>query len=146
MDGLSVVASLIAVAQISGSVVSLCYEYRNGLQTASKDMKRLVMEVKSLRDLLENLVGLVDQDQPTQKLLEAVEKLTQKDGVVNDCKTMLEDLEARLRPVEGWRKVGQRLVWPFKEQDVMKSVVSIERFKTTISLAISIDQTRVRAV
>lgn len=60
MDGLSALASLIAVAQISGSIVSLCYEYRNGLQTSSKDMKRLVTEVKSLRDVLETLISLVD--------------------------------------------------------------------------------------
>jgi len=139
MDGLSILASLIAVAQVSGSIVSLCYEYRNGLQTASKDMNRLVTEVKSLRDVLENLIGLVDQDQSTHKLLEAVEKLTQKNGIVDDCKVMLEDLEMRLRPAKGWQKLSQKLMWPIKEQDVMKSVASIERFKATISLAISKD-------
>jgi hypothetical protein len=141
MDGLSTLASLIAVAQISGSIISLCYEYRNGLQTASKDMDRLVMEVKSLRDVLENLIGLVGQDQPTEKLLESVAKLAQRNGIVDECKGILQDLEARLRPKDGWRKLGQRLVWPFKEQDVMKSIASIERFKATLSLAMSMDNT-----
>jgi hypothetical protein len=141
MDGLSTLASLIAVAQISGSIVSLCYEYRNGLETASKDMSLLVKEVKSLRDVLENLIGLVDQDHPTEKLLESVKKLTQSDGIVDECKVMLQGLETKLRPKDGWRKLGQRLMWPFKEQDVMKSVASIERFKATLSLAVSLDHT-----
>jgi hypothetical protein len=141
MDGLSALASLIAVAQVTGSIVSLCYEYRHGLQAASKDMNRLAKEVKSLRDLLEDLIGLIDQDQPAEILLESVEKLTQNNGSVDECKVMLEDLEAKLRPRDGWRKLGQRLIWPLKEQDVMKSVASIERFKATLSLAISMDHT-----
>lgn len=67
--------------------------------------------------------------------------LTEKDGVMDNCKELLQNLEARLRSKDGWRKVGQRLVWPFKEQDVMKSVASVERFKATLSLAISMDHT-----
>ena len=55
-DPLSFIASLIAVAQISGEIVSLCYNYRTVLKGANKNTKQLADEVKSPRDVLENLI------------------------------------------------------------------------------------------
>ena len=46
-ESLSLVASLIAVVQINGTVVTYCYGYREGFKSASKDISRLTPEVIS---------------------------------------------------------------------------------------------------
>ncbi|RFU23992.1 hypothetical protein B7463_g12349, partial [Scytalidium lignicola] len=55
-DPLSLVASLIAVAQVSGSIISLCYYYRRGVQGAQKDIAQI------LRNVIEQLIPLLDRD------------------------------------------------------------------------------------
>jgi hypothetical protein len=49
-DPFSVAASIIAVIQITGSLVSLCYDYRSGVNNAPKEMMQVTDEVFSLRD------------------------------------------------------------------------------------------------
>ena len=51
MDPLSVTASIIAVIQISGTVISICYDYRNAVKDAAKEVARIIDEVKSLQDI-----------------------------------------------------------------------------------------------
>ena len=65
-DPLSVAASIIAVIQITSSVVSICYDYRSGTKHASKEMEQLTDEVISMRDVLERLLMLMDQDNPEE--------------------------------------------------------------------------------
>ncbi len=61
-DPLSIAASLIAVAQISGSIIALCYDYRRSVKGAKRDVLRLSGEVHALRDIVEQLLQLVDVD------------------------------------------------------------------------------------
>lgn len=61
-EPMSLVASLIAVVQISGSVISCCYEYRKGVKNAPKDVLRMINEIAGLRNLVERLVTLIDDE------------------------------------------------------------------------------------
>ncbi|MCJ1387554.1 hypothetical protein MMC18_000397 [Xylographa bjoerkii] len=139
-DPLSTLASLIAIVQISGSIVSICYDYRSAVKKACKDQVRLTEEVKSLRDVLEGLVALADQDSSGDSRLPMINTLNQKDGPLEQCKSELKALEAKLRPASGWKAVGKALKWPLSEPEVVKSLTSLNRLKATLMLALTTDQ------
>lgn len=136
-EPLSTIASLIAVAQISGSIISTCYEYRRGLKGVANDVMRLADEVKSLRHVLESLIKLVD-DHPSQ--FHSVELLGRQNGTLSRCLKELQTLQDKLQPSKGWKAVGRALKWPLSEPELLKVLSRLDRMKTTITLAISTDQ------
>ena len=54
-DPLSGVASVIAVIQIAGTVVNICYEYRSGVRVTPKTITQLIDEVDRLDDVVKKL-------------------------------------------------------------------------------------------
>ena len=136
-EPLSTIASLIAVAQISGTIISICYDYRHGLKNVSSSVTRLSDEVRSLRDVLENLIELVD-DHPGQ--FYSVELLDHQNGPLSKCSEELQELQNKLQPQGGWKAVGRALKWPLSEPELLKVLSHLDRMKTTITVAIATDQ------
>ncbi|KAK6596806.1 pfs domain-containing protein [Botrytis cinerea] len=78
--------------------------------------------------------------------LSTFELLLKDDGPLFVCKTELEKLRGKLEKggvsgSEGWRAVRERLVWPLKEGEVRKTLVVLDRLKSTLALGLSADQT-----
>lgn len=144
-DPLSTLASLIAIVQLSGKIVSVCYEYRSTAKKASKQQKQLTDEVKNLRDALEGLIGLADkEDSSGAACLPMLDALNRENGTFEELKRELQSLEEKLLPASGWRAVGNALKWPLAEPEVTKSLARLNRLKTAILLALTTDQTYVR--
>lgn len=61
-DPLSFAASLIAVAQVSGSIISLCYEYQKSAKGARETIAQVLRETQSMRNVIEQLVQLLDDN------------------------------------------------------------------------------------
>jgi ankyrin repeat domain-containing protein 50 len=143
MDGLSGAASVIAVVQISSQVFNLCRTYYLEVKEARKDIKRLRDEVTSLQDTLANVVDLADA--PGSAKLSILSLLNQPDGPVQQCRTDLVGLAAKLDSGQGkdrMKKFGLRaLEWPFSSKDVDKAITAIGRHKATFHLALTADQT-----
>ena len=142
-DPLSLVASLIAVLQISGTIISCCYEYRNGFKGASKDLSRLLSEVTSLRNVLERLIQLVDDEKMGgHDYLASLRDMMSVNGPLKLCQDDLEILKVKLeKPVKEWKAVGKRLIWPLQEKDVTKILGGIHRMKSTLESALMVDNT-----
>jgi hypothetical protein len=144
MDGLSVAASIIAVLQISESVISACYQYYKTAKGARKDILEVISMVKDLKSTLDTIRFLLDDD----------------DGDVEDARLpLLKSLEPSFTACEeAMRDVAQRLgielsseldagtlkisrkkkaTWPWKEKEVAKILQSIEKFKTIFILALN---------
>lgn len=143
-EPLSLIASLIAVAQISGDIVSLCYNYRKCLKDASKQIIMLTDEVKSLRDVLENLINIVDQEAPESPQLAMISRLAVKDGPLTETLRELEALQSKLEPVSSRRAFMKMLKWPLEEQEVTKVLARINRWKTTFILALTTEHLYVK--
>jgi ankyrin repeat domain-containing protein 50 len=159
MDPLSLTASLIAVLQISGTVISALYEYRTSVKSAASDAARIISELNGLRGVLESLLQAVEREDGGEDLnvigapgsaggsrLATVKALAQPNGELARCKADLEALCVKLgshgaASVSGWKKVKRALEWPFKEKDVEKLLQSVQRAKGTMHLALSADQT-----
>jgi hypothetical protein len=56
------------------------------------------------------------------------------------CITELKALEEKLKPKEGWRATKAAILWPLKETDVKKVLYDIENTKSTVQLALEVDQ------
>ncbi|RDW83018.1 hypothetical protein BP5796_04509 [Coleophoma crateriformis] len=141
MDPFSVTGTLIAVIQITTSIVSICYDYRQGAKSASKDIVLITAELDNLKSVLETLLRLLEQTQSQDSSqLSTLAILSRDDGPLLVCQTELELLRERLEPEVGWRKIRSSLVWPLKEKDVTKTLATFERLKSTMLLALSADQ------
>jgi ankyrin repeat domain-containing protein 50 len=62
MDPLSVTASAIAIIQISGTIISLCYDYRSRVKNATKEASRIVNELNGLRSVIDSLLLLLEDE------------------------------------------------------------------------------------
>ena len=144
MDPLSGVASVIAVIQLTGTLVSICYEYRKSAKHAHKDIVRLTSELDSLGNVLKELLPLVEKE---------VAQGTARFKTTNILKEPLEQCTAELSELKielqsgmtggVLQSIGHVLVWPLKNSDIKKTFDRIERFKALLNLALTADQTLV---
>jgi hypothetical protein len=141
MDPLSITGTLIAVLQVTTAVISICYDYRQGVASSSRDVLLMSSELNALKDVLESLLRLVENSQSSEEgQFPTVEKLAQKGGTLDNLRGELERLKEKLQPQEGWRKLRAALVWPLKEGELRKCLGDLERGKSTVMLALSTDQ------
>ena len=118
MDPISVTGTLIAVVQLSSVIISYCYDYRQGVRSAPRELCRVLNEVSDLRNVIERLISLVDDDVVSGRgYLPAVQYMTRKDGPLERCQSDLDSIKARLEtPLSEWKAFGKRLVWPCRRK------------------------------
>ena len=139
MEAIGVVASIIAVIQLSQAVVTLCYAYQAGVKNAPKDMVRIIDEVKSLQSVLEQLVELIENaDDATRSSI--LNLLCTPDGPINKCMSELEGLREIVAPGSGLKETKRKITWPFKEKEIRRALDTIERQKATVSIVLTTDQ------
>ena len=140
MDPLSVTASIIAVIQLTGSVVSAVYNYRTGVKNAPEDAAKIIEDLTGLSHILERLLQLIEKDRHTKiTRLASLEGLIKAGGPLESCQKTLEHLNAKLRPEKGWRAVKQSLTWPLKKDDIKRALDEIATAKQTLGLALTVD-------
>ncbi|KAL4776957.1 hypothetical protein BDW60DRAFT_203057, partial [Aspergillus nidulans var. acristatus] len=127
MDGLSSAASVIAVIQLTGSLVKLCGDY----------IREAITSLQwTLQDLQEFLQSNNAKALPTSSRLVSN---------IADCLSDLQALEARLDPGKGrrlMRKVGLRaLKWPLKRTEAEGVAKNLEGYKSSFLLSLQVDQT-----
>ncbi|KAH8792864.1 hypothetical protein F5882DRAFT_516605 [Hyaloscypha sp. PMI_1271] len=141
MDGLSVIASVVAVIQISAQVFDLCRTYYLNVKDARRDIQRLRHEVNSLQDILANVADLANAQQPS--FLQTLSLIGQKDGPLEQCRLELTALLAKLDPGEGTSKVKlalRSLKWPLHSKEIDQVLLAIGRYKSSFVVALSTDQ------
>lgn len=140
MDGISSAASVVAVIQLAGSLVTVCGSYIQNVKHARDDITALQLSVESLRGVLQELLqflrGLNDKSLPTS--LRLVNDIT-------DCLLDLQGLNERLEPRKGkrsMRRFGLRAFrWPLDRAEVDREVQKFERYKSSFLLSLQVDQT-----
>ncbi|KAJ5355562.1 NACHT and WD40 domain protein [Penicillium cataractarum] len=140
MDGLSSAASVIAVIQLTGSIVTICGGYIQGVKDARDDIIFLQRTVVGLGNVLQKIEELLQDPRGT--------KLSTSSTLVNnisDCLSHLRALEEKIELGRGKRtmkRLGIRaLKWPLKRTEVEKAVQDLERCKSLFTLSLQVDQT-----
>ena len=138
MDPLSVTASIIAILQVTGTLVN----YANDVKDAPKDRARFAMEASSLSSLLLNLRYQIEDEQ-CEKSNEAwtreVTLLGVPDGPLDQYRHALEKLKLKIVSGKGLVKIGDALWWSFTKEEVAGILLRIERLKSLIQIALQMD-------
>jgi SMC interacting uncharacterized protein involved in chromosome segregation len=142
MDGLSSAASVIAVIQLTGSLVKLCGGYIQEVRNAREEILTLQRAITGLQDTLQGLQNNLQENKA--KGLSTSSRLPSD---ITACLSDLQALEARLDPGKGkmlMRKMGLRaLKWPLKRTEVEGLTQNLERYKSSFLLSLQVDQTYV---
>ena len=153
MEALSVTANIIAVLQAANTIIDICCDYSAAIRGASWELPKVTKELQSLRDVLELLKGLAKRaenaDPTADARLPAVIRICDSDaGPLAMCNAELESLKTKLEPPKWTGPVTskrtalmQTITWPLKEGETKKMLQNMERYKTTLSMALEIDQT-----
>ena len=113
------------------------------MKNAPKDLLRVISEVAGLRNVVERLVTLIDDEKvASHKYLSTLADIASANGPLEICKHDLESLGVKLEPpVNEWRALGRRLTWPLREKDATKILASVYRTKSLLETALMIDNT-----
>ena len=152
MDPLSVTASVIAVLQAAQAVVSVCYDFRAAIKDSPWALTRITSSINELRLILSRLEEVANEsesksDETNIARLTTLEILCKDGGAINNCFEELKTLEKRLTPgswagKEGSKKRAliQSIGWQFKSDDAKETLQRLEGYKSTLNLAITMDQ------
>lgn len=132
MDPFGATASIVSLLQLAGNVI----KYLNGLKHSSEDIKRLVVELCTIRGLLLTVKDLVTEESVLH------ESLHEQDGLFSQIESSLQLLVSMIggSTTNTTLKLGTKLRWPLRKDDVKDVLSSIERQKTLLSLALQSDQ------
>ena len=153
MEALSVTANIIAVLHAANTIIDICCDYSAAIRGASWELPKVTKELQSLRDVLELLKGLSkrveDTDPSADARLPALIRMCKSDaGPLAMCNAELKSLTQKLKPPKWTGPVTskrtaliQTITWPLKEDETKKMLQNLERYKTTLSMALDVDQT-----
>ena len=134
-DPLSISASIIAVLELTASVV----QYLSDMKDASKDRQTLLVEISSVSSLLYTLKDLAERAEWGDTWLATMKSLMVPNGPLEQFKVALEDLASILMPVNKLMKIGNAMTWPFQKKEIRNILNAIERQKTLFALALQND-------
>lgn len=140
MDPLSSAAGVIAVIQLTGSLVKLCGGYIQEMKGARDEIFTLQRAIAGLQGTLQDLQKFLQSNDG--KALPTSSRLVSN---IADCLSDLRALEARLDPGKGKKlmsKAGFRVLkWPLKRTEVDGVTQNLERYKSSFLLSLQVDQT-----
>jgi len=135
MDGFSVAASIIAVLQLTGTVIG----YLHDVENAPKECQQCTLEACNIQSLLTNLRYRVEQGQAGDAWFTAVQALNVENGPLDQCQQALEQLLAKVESQDGFQKIRRRLLWKFGKAEVAEILARMDRLKSLVSIALDGD-------
>ena len=112
MDPLSVSASIIALLQLSGTII----KYLSDVRDAPTRFQQLRREISSLLPILIAIQEQADSTPQDNLSSSSLQSLKVPNGPFDLLHTALNQIESKLAPVEGWRKLGKKIKWPFQKE------------------------------
>lgn len=139
MEGLGVAASIVAVVDISTTVIAWCGRYVSGVKDAKGEKGQLLHEVTELYYISQKVKDLIDG--PYGPRLKASSSLSHaiKDGEAKLNKLKVDLSTSRFHGIRGGSGIAS-LVWPFKAEEARKIIQDLARCTQMISLALEVDQ------
>jgi hypothetical protein len=129
---LALASAIIAIIQITAKITNLAYQYINDIQKAPEAIKIFLDEIQSLTHVL-NLLEEYRKKSPHLSAIQILER------PLNECVMEMNMLAKKLEPKNSaswWKRNIVRWKWPLKDREMSEYLERIERFKSTITLAI----------
>jgi hypothetical protein len=138
MDPLSLTASIIAILQLTSTVIN----YLNDVKNASKDQARCATEASNVYCLLTNLKYRLEEAKSEDASWHtAVRLLNVANGPLDQYRSALEQLQSKVTKASasGLQKTVRALVWKFSKDEVDDILSRIERLKSLTQIALEMD-------
>jgi hypothetical protein len=147
-EAFGVAAGVIAVVQVTKSILAICNESKNALRDALWELPRIKKEMEDLLSVLQPLEQLAKSAEPCNSAqLPNLSLLCGRDGLLEACLNEIKRLEEKLKS-DSTKKSGlkrkalvQSLRKPSKEDETDIALETISRYKATLHLALTADQT-----
>ena len=138
-------ASIIAFVQLADRVINLSKFYLECLQDCPHEIRVILVEISSLKAILQSLSFLIGTSGSACKLPDLLQQLSGQDGPVEGCREAIASLEQLLPPdvkptARKRRKLEvavSQLAWPLKQSKARKLLDEIMRYKASISFALT---------
>lgn len=130
------VANLVSLAELGKNLGFAAGKYLNEAHNAEEHSNALLMasSLVHLGDLLERVEKNQTKNPDTWGSFRGVPG--QQIGAIAGCKALLEQVSAKLQPP---RTASQKLEWPFRVEEVKEILESLDRYKSTFTLALAQD-------
>lgn len=135
MDPVGLLASIDTLADRAFKLVS----FINTIKEGGKQRLSLFTELNALWMVLKLLEGHFqsDDEELSDPWLETIAVLDEENGVFDQISIAFENLDNRLRPKSGHRKIMQTLRWPFDKSEVEGLVHQLQRLKSYVDSAMN---------
>ena len=133
MDALSITANIIALLQLTGSVL----DYLKDFKDASKDRFRLMGELSGLKCLLSLLETRVNESKAGDPWLGHTVRML--DDLLDQFKSDLARLASKLGGGGAVKAFVKKMTWSFEKTEIKDLLSKIERVKTLVLLALAND-------
>lgn len=144
-ETLGVVSGIIAIVQISKTIISICQFYIDAVDGASSDLQVILIEVSTLKAIAKSLQYLTRPNVANSALLNQLDAVA---GPIEGCKKALQELEKLFPPTsvstnsQGSKRrrlqaAAAALAWPLKQGRAKKLLQEIIQYKATINLALT---------
>lgn len=141
MDPLSAAANIIQIINAANKVISLCKRFLEVVRDAPGDLRLILVEVSTLRAVLDDLHFLVSCNHAPSTL----DTLARHHGPLEGCRKVIGELEEMLPSeamlaTESKRKaILTALAWLMRESRARVLLDELAHYKSTISLALTTD-------
>ncbi|KAI5847752.1 hypothetical protein DFP73DRAFT_352692 [Morchella snyderi] len=125
-------SAIIAIIQITTKITNLTYQYINDIQKAPQSIRIFLNEIQSLTHVL----NLLEEHRKKASHTSAIQILK---SPLDECVMEMNMIAKKLEPKNNsswFKRTIIRLRWPLKDREMSEYLSRIERFKTTIILAI----------
>jgi hypothetical protein len=131
-------ANVIAVIQITGSVLSLCLKfskYCGKVKGARKSIVQLASTVSSIKAVVD-LIQVDLENENIADRLPLLQSLCEKDGPLELCRQTLADIETKLLTKRQHFTSLTAMTWPWKSEEFEGIINSLKKYETAITLAL----------
>ncbi|CAO2649625.1 Nn.00g070100.m01.CDS01 [Neocucurbitaria sp. VM-36] len=151
-ETVAIVASIIAIVQISDRVISSCKFYLEAASDTPSELRAILVEISTLKSVLESLQFLETCAHAAPALWK---QLSGQDGPIEECRRSITDME-KLFPADNFAVAGSAsgpkrrkvqlvrtsLAWPLKARRARGLLQVIIQQKTMINLALTTDSSQ----
>lgn len=135
MDPISLSASIIAVLQLTGTVLS----YLNDIRKATKEQQQLNLEAIEISNLLTRLRFRIDESNSSDQWFATVRSLGIKNGPLDRVSEALKLLSSKTKPSHGAKNLVRQLMWKLEKSELKEVLGRIERVKLLVNIALTND-------
>ncbi|KAL9032261.1 MAG: hypothetical protein Q9180_006603 [Flavoplaca navasiana] len=132
MEAVSLSVSIVQLVDLTAKTI----KYLNSVKHASEERTRLLREASSLLPLLLSLQTQVDLASGPESWSQNLRTLNVDKGPLDQLQNALEHLTKNLKPKKGVKDITRAFLWTFEKDVSLEVFTTIERVKSSISLAL----------